>query len=32
VPLDTGLERTIAYFDRLLAGDGKQSSVMKLRA
>jgi len=32
VPLDTGLERTIAYFDRLLAGDGKQSSVTKLRA
>ena len=32
VPLDTGLERTIAFFDRLLAGDGKQSSVTKLRA
>ena len=32
VPLDTGLERTIAFFHRLLAGDGKQSSVTKLRA
>ncbi|HXP77987.1 MAG TPA: UDP-glucuronic acid decarboxylase family protein [Stellaceae bacterium] len=32
VPLDTGLERTIAYFDKLLAGDGKLSSVTKLRA
>jgi len=32
VPLDTGLERTIAFFDRLLTGDGKQGSVTKLRA
>jgi UDP-glucuronate decarboxylase len=32
VALDTGLERTIAFFDRLLAGDGKQSSVTQLRA
>jgi len=32
VPLQTGLERTIAFFDRLLAGDGRQSSVTKLRA
>src|SRR5215813_4851110 len=30
VPLQTGLERTIAFFDRLLAGDGRQSSVRKL--
>jgi UDP-glucuronate decarboxylase len=34
VPLELGLERTIAYFDRLLAGDGadKQSAVRRLRA
>jgi UDP-glucuronate decarboxylase len=32
VPLETGLERTIAYFDRLLAGNGKQTAVAKLRA
>jgi len=32
VPLQTGLERTIAYFDRLLAGEGEQGSVTKLRA
>jgi len=32
VPLQTGLQRTIAYFDRLLSGDGQQSSVRKLRA
>jgi UDP-glucuronate decarboxylase len=31
VPLQTGLERTIAYFDRLLAGDDQQS-VTRLRA
>jgi UDP-glucuronate decarboxylase len=31
VPLHTGLERTIAYFDRLLAGDGQQG-VTRLRA
>jgi UDP-glucuronate decarboxylase len=34
VPLELGLERTIAYFDRLLAGDDadKQSAVRRLRA
>jgi len=32
VPLETGLERTIAYFDRLLGGDAKEGSVRKLRA
>jgi len=33
VPLDVGLERTIAYFDRLLSGDGeKKSEVLRLRA
>ncbi|HEX9489701.1 MAG TPA: hypothetical protein VF930_05410, partial [Stellaceae bacterium] len=33
VPLDTGLERTIAYFDRLLSGDSvKKSEVLQLRA
>ncbi|HKX07618.1 MAG TPA: UDP-glucuronic acid decarboxylase family protein [Stellaceae bacterium] len=31
VPLQTGLERTIAFFDRLLAGDGQQG-VTRLRA
>jgi UDP-glucuronate decarboxylase len=31
VPLQTGLERTIAYFDRLLAGDIKEG-VTRLRA
>ncbi len=31
VPLQTGLERTIAYFDQLLAGDSKES-VTRLRA
>ena len=32
VPLEAGLERTIAYFDRLLGGDAKEGSVRKLRA
>jgi UDP-glucuronate decarboxylase len=32
VPLATGLERTIAYFDRLLAGDAGKESVTRLRA
>ncbi len=33
VPLETGLERTIAYFDRLLAEDGEQkTAVLQLRA
>jgi UDP-glucuronate decarboxylase len=32
VPLQTGLERTIAFFERLLSSDGEQSSVTKLRA
>jgi UDP-glucuronate decarboxylase len=32
VPLDTGLERTVAYFDRLLSETGGQSSVTRLRA
>src|SRR5215472_9330419 len=33
VPLETGLERTIAYFDRLLAESGEQrSAVLHLRA
>ncbi|HTZ76365.1 MAG TPA: UDP-glucuronic acid decarboxylase family protein [Stellaceae bacterium] len=32
VPLETGLERTIAYFDRLLGGEAKEGSVRKLRA
>jgi UDP-glucuronate decarboxylase len=33
VPLETGLERTIAYFDRLLSGEGeKKSEVLRLRA
>jgi UDP-glucuronate decarboxylase len=32
VPLDTGLERTIAYFDRLLADGGeKKGEVLQLR-
>jgi UDP-glucuronate decarboxylase len=33
VPLETGLERTIAYFDRLLSEAGeKRSPVLHLRA
>jgi UDP-glucuronate decarboxylase len=33
VPLSTGLERTIAYFDALLSrGDEEKSSVLRLRA
>ncbi len=33
VPLATGLERTIAYFDRLLGGTGeKKSEILRLRA
>jgi UDP-glucuronate decarboxylase len=33
VPLETGLERTIAYFDRLLAEAGEQrTAVLQLRA
>jgi len=32
VPLDTGLERTIAYFDRLLSDGEKKSEVLRLRA
>ncbi len=32
VALEAGLERTIAYFDRLLGGDAKEGSVRKLRA
>src|SRR5579864_7189501 len=33
VPLDTGLERTIAYFDRLLSDGGeKTTQVLRLRA
>jgi len=32
IPLETGLERTIAYFDRLLAGDTGDQRVTRLRA
>jgi UDP-glucuronate decarboxylase len=33
VPLDTGLQRTIHYFDRLLSEGGeKKSEVLRLRA
>lgn len=33
VPLDTGLERTVAYFDRLLASErGDGQTVTRLRA
>jgi UDP-glucuronate decarboxylase len=34
VPLETGLERTIAFFDRLLGGEAtdKKSAVLRLRA
>ncbi len=32
VPLELGLERTIVYFDRLLAEEGERKTVLQLRA